>query len=270
MTLRLADYEAALRPEGDLAEALAVSQRRLRRVQRARTAHGGRAIIVIEGWHASERGNAIRRLATGLDPRHLRAWPIGAPNVEEEGRHWLQRFWAKLPARGEIALFDGSWYRHVLADRVEGPGGKIEWKRACDEINEFEARQVEAGAAIVKLFLHVTAEEQRRRLADRLTQPWSASTVSPEALRQHARYGDYAAATEQMFARTDTRWAPWTVVAAGRAKPARIAILDRVATVLEKGFPAIPPEADPRIVAEARRLGIVRADEGGGAAEGGV
>ena len=102
--------------------------------------HKKKAIIVCEGWDAAGKGGAIQRLTAECDPRAYQVWPIAAPTEEEKAHHYLWRFWQRLPAAGEIAIFDRSWYGRVLVERVEGFASEAEWRRAYDEINEFEAQ----------------------------------------------------------------------------------------------------------------------------------
>jgi hypothetical protein len=133
------------------------------------------------------------------DPRHFAVWPIKAPTPEEKSRHFLWRFWAKLPGAGEISVFDRSWYGRVLVERVEGFASKAEWRRGYDEINEFEAQQTDDGTAIVKLFIHVSAEVQDERLRARVEHPWKRWKVTPEDFRNRAKRADYVEATGDMF-----------------------------------------------------------------------
>jgi polyphosphate kinase 2 (PPK2 family) len=210
-------------------------------------------MIVCEGWDAAGKGGAIQRLTAKWDPRAFQVWPIKAPTAEEKGRHFLWRFWNRLPAAGEIAVFDRSWYGRVLVERVEGIASEGEWHRAYDEINEFEAQQIFDGAAIVKLFFHVTRETQDSRLKARLEHPWKRWKVTAEDFRNRARRADYLAAAEEMFARTDTRWAPWTVIDGNDKKAARIAALTAIADALGQAVPMEPPRADPQAEALARQ-----------------
>src|SRR3546814_1229353 len=106
------------------------------------------------------------------DPRYFEVWPISAPTEEECDRHFLWRFWQKLPGSQDINVFDRSWYGRVLVERVENLCSEAEWRRAYDEINEFEAQQIDSGTNIVKLFVHTTQQEQDERLAARLSTPW--------------------------------------------------------------------------------------------------
>jgi polyphosphate kinase 2 (PPK2 family) len=253
MPIRLSDYETGAAYPGDYEADLEKLQKRLDRSLVATIVHGKRAMIVAEGWDASGKGGAIQRLTAGWDPRAFEVWPVKAPTAEEKARHFLWRFWAKLPAAGEIAIFDRSWYGRVLVERVEGFASETEWRRAYDEINEFEAQQCFDGTLVVKLFFHVTREVQDERLKARLAHPWKRWKVTAEDFRNRARRADYVAATEEMLARTDTRWAPWTVIDGGDKKAARIAALTAVADALAAAVPADPPPADPEIEALARQ-----------------
>jgi polyphosphate kinase 2 (PPK2 family) len=261
MAILLSDYESGRALDGDYAEQLAAVQRRLARIQVAYIVHGRRAIVMVEGWDASGKGGVIWRLTAGLDVRHVAVWPIGAPTPTERARHFLWRFWTKLPADGDINVFDRGWYGRVLADRVDRRATEKEWRRAYDEINEFEAQQKDSGTTIVKLFLHVTQEEQDRRFRARLADPWKRWKIGADAVRARDQRADYVAAIEAMFDKTDTRWAPWKAIDAGDKRQARIAALTHVANMLEKAVPMKPPALDADITRLAsERFGMVLAD----------
>ena len=253
MAIDLSEYEKGAKFDGEYSDALDALQERLSRIQVAHIVHRRRALIVIEGWDASGKGGAIQRLTAEWDPRAFQVWPIAAPTEEEKARHFLWRFWKKLPAAGEIAVFDRSWYGRVLVERVEGLATEAEWRRAFDEINEFEAQQCFDGAAIVKLFFHVTQEIQDERLQARLDHPWKRWKVHKEDFRNRARRGDYLVAIAEMFERTDTRWAPWIAIDGNNKKASRIAALTAIADALEAGVPMDPPSASPEIEALARQ-----------------
>ena len=248
----LSDYESGAEYDGDYDDALDKLQKRLAHVQAAHIVHGKRSVIVFEGWDAAGKGGAIQRLTAKWDPRAFRVWPVKAPTAEEKGHHFLWRFWKKLPASGCVAIFDRSWYGRVLVERVEGFADEAEWRRAYDEINEYEAQQNFDGTTIVKLFFHVTQEEQDKRLKARLDHPWKRWKVNAEDFRNRARRPDYLSAAAEMFARTDTRWAPWTAIDGNDKKSARIAALTAIADALEAAVPMNPPEASPEIEALAR------------------
>ncbi len=252
MAIDLADYEAGLKPPENDEAALAEVQARLARIQAAHIVHGSRSIILFEGWDAAGKGGMIKRMTAELDPRYFQVWPIGAPTAEEKARHFLWRFWQKLPGAREIAVFDRSWYGRVAVERVEGYATEAEWRRGYDEINEFEAQLIDNGTHLVKLFVHVTQEEQDKRLADRLDNPWKRWKTGADDYRNRARRADYLEAYADMFAETDTRWAPWAVIDGNRKKAARLAALTHIADALEAKVPMAMPDADPAIVALAR------------------
>jgi polyphosphate kinase 2 (PPK2 family) len=245
MAIALSDYESGPKLEVDYADALAEVQQRLKQVHIAHIVHKRRAIIMFEGWDASGKGGTIQRVTSEWDPRYFEVWPIKAPTPPELARHFLWRFWTKLPAAGHINLFDRSWYGRVLVERVEGYATKAEWHRAYDEINEFEAQQKDDGTTIVKLFLHTTQEEQDKRFKARLEHPWKRWKINPDDFRNREKRAAYLEAMEEMFDRTDTRWAPWQVIDGTHKKYARIAALTHIADVLEKAVPMSPPKTDP-------------------------
>jgi AMP-polyphosphate phosphotransferase len=251
VTIDLSDYETGARYRGNYADDLDAVQERLSRILVAHIVHKRRSLVVCEGWDAAGKGGAIQRMTAEWDPRAFRVWPIAAPTAEEKARHFLWRFWQKLPGSGSVAIFDRSWYGRVLVERVEGLASEGEWRRAYDEINEFEAQQAYDGATIVKLFFHVTQETQDARLKARLDHPWKRWKVTAEDFRNRARRDAYLAAAHDMFERTDTRWAPWKAIDGNNKKAARIAALTTVAEALEAACPVKPPEADPEVLAIA-------------------
>ncbi len=241
----------------DYQKRLAELQLRLLILQQRYVAEGRRAVVVFEGWDAAGKGGAIRRLNERLDPRHLDAWSIAAPTPEEQGRHYLYRFWTRLPARGDIAIFDRSWYGRVLVERVEGFARKSEWKRAYAEINAFEEMLADDGVVLLKLFVHISAEEQLARFAERLKKPHKRWKLTLEDVRNREKRAEYEAAIAEMFAKTHTKHAPWRVVSGEYKLNGRIEVLEAVAEALGKDVPATPPPMDPAVEAELRRrLGL--------------
>jgi polyphosphate kinase 2 (PPK2 family) len=254
MAIDLADYEAGPHYEGDYDEALAELQERLSNLFVSLHVHRKKAVILCEGWDASGKGGAIQRLTAQCDPRTYKVWPIAAPTEDEKAHHYLWRFWNRMPAAGEVSIFDRSWYGRVLVERVEGFAKDAEWRRAYDEINELEAQLSYDGATIVKLFFHVTQEEQDERFEKRLDHPWKRWKVTAEDLRNRGRRKEYLAAMNDMFEQTDTRWAPWTAIDGNNKKSARIAALTRVAEALSSACPAKPPPASPEMERLAQKL----------------
>ena len=254
MTLNLSDYESGAKYKGDYEADLEDLQERLSTILVAHIVNQRRSVIVCEGWDAAGKGGAIQRITAQWDPRAFSVWPIKAPTPEEKARHFLWRFWNKLPGAGEIGIFDRSWYGRVLVERVEGFATPAQWRRGYDEINEFEAQQNDDGTAIVKLFFHITQETQDERLKARLDHPWKRWKVTEEDFRNRARRDDYLAATQDMFAQTNTRWAPWTIIDGNNKKAARIAALTAVADALEGAVPMKPPPASREVQALAAAI----------------
>jgi polyphosphate kinase 2 (PPK2 family) len=254
MAINLWDYESGAPHEGDYKVDLKALQERLSRLFVANLVHKRKAIIVCEGWDAAGKGGAIQRMTALGDPRAYKVWPIVAPSDEEKAHHYLWRFWQRMPKAGEVAIFDRSWYGRVLVERVEGFASEAEWRRAYDEINELEAQLGADGTLIVKLFFHVTQEVQDERLKARLDHPWKRWKVGPEDIRNRARRKDYLAAIKDMFAETDTHWAPWSVIDGNDKKAARIAALGRVAEALAAVLPSDPPPTRPDMKQLAQAL----------------
>lgn len=257
MPIDLSSYEAGTPYPGNYAVDIAKLQKRLAHIQVAHIVHKRRAVVMFEGWDAGGKGGAIQRLTSEWDPRYYEVWPIAAPTEEEKARHFLWRFWTRLPMDGDISVFDRSWYGRVLVERVEGYASEAEWRRGYDEINEFEAQQADSGTTIVKLFLHVTQAEQDKRLKDRLDHPWKRWKTGVDDYRNRAKRAEYLEAMAEMFERTDTRWAPWYVIDGNDKEAARIAALTKIADRLEANVPMIPPELDPKVDKIARQaLGL--------------
>ncbi|MET0241098.1 MAG: polyphosphate kinase [Sphingobium sp.] len=247
MAIDLSDYEKGTPFDGDYAKALRRVQKRLEHAQTAHIIHGRRSVVMLEGWDAAGKGGIIKRMTARMDPRFYHVWPISAPDEVERGHHFLWRFWSRLPADRQIAIFDRSWYGRVLVERVEGFAKKADWTRAYHEINAFEAQQVESGTAIVKLFLHITQDTQDRELADRLDDPWKRWKTGADDYRNRARRGDYLKAMKAMFTRTDTDAAPWIVVDGNDRRAGRIAALTAIAEALEAHVPMKMPALDPAV-----------------------
>lgn len=252
MGAKLKSYESGEKYDGDYDADLRALQERLARIQASYITYGNSAIIAVEGWDASGKGGAIARLTAGWDPRWYEVWPIGAPTEEERVRHFLWRFWKRLPGKGEINIFDRTWYGRVLVERIEGFCSKAQWQRGYDEINEFEAQQRDSGVVLIKIFMHVTQEEQDQRLRARLKDPWKRWKTGLEDYRNREKREAYLEAYQDMLERCDTRWAPWKIIDANNKKAARIAFLTTVADQLEKHTNMSPPPLDPELERVAR------------------
>jgi AMP-polyphosphate phosphotransferase len=202
-------------------------------LQRSLTDTKHNVLVVVEGPDAAGKGGAIRRLVEKLDPRTYRVYSIVRPTQEEYRHHYLWRFWNKLPSYGEIAIFDRSWYGRVLVERVEGFATPAEWKRAYREINEFERILMDDGSIIVKIYLHISKEEQLERFKRREADPLKHWKITDEDWRNRRRWDEHNEAAEDMFDQTSTPGAPWTVIEANFKWYARLKILKTAIKAIE-------------------------------------
>ena len=235
-------------------ERLEQQQLLLRQIQQAYLATGDRAVIVFEGWDAGGKGGTIRRMSAVMDPRGFKVWPIAAPRNFHKERHFLYRFWERVPPVGAISVFDRSWYGRVLVERVERLTPEEDWRRGYREIIEFERMLHDDGARIVKIFMHITPEEQLRRFEQRLTDPMKRWKLTYEDFRNRDRRPDYEVAVEEMVARTSSEFAPWHVIPANNKKYARIKALSLITATLGKGVDLGPPPMDEAAKAQAREV----------------
>jgi polyphosphate kinase 2 (PPK2 family) len=242
--VELADYERRL---GSM-------QSILQAIQQAYLGTRERAVIVLEGWDTAGKGGVVRRLGWVLDPRSFKVHPISAPSSHEKAKHYLQRFWEKLPEHGQIVVFDRSWYGRVLVERVEGFAKKREWRRGYEEINQFERLLAEDGIRIAKIFLHISPGEQIRRFKDRVNNPLKRWKLSYEDFRNRERWADYEIAIEDMMEETSTKRAPWYLVPANDKLFGRIAVFKILIDRLGKGVNLKPRPLDPKIAERAAQL----------------
>lgn len=191
-------------------------------------------LVMFEGWDASGKGGAIKRLTAAIDPRHVRVAQFAAPTLAELRHHWLHRFWGPLPGRGGMAVYDRSWYGRVLVERVEELTPEREWRRSYGEIREFERQLVDDGAIIVKFWLHISDEEQLARFERRRTDPLKSWKLTAEDWRNRDKRDDYVAAVEEMVAETDTAHAPWDLIPAESKRWARVAVVETTVRRIEQ------------------------------------
>ncbi len=201
--------------------------------------------VVFEGWDASGKGGAIKRLVAPLDPRHVRVVQFAAPTPDERRHHFLWRFWPALPGWGGMAVLDRSWYGRVLVERVEGLATRAEWLRAYDEINDFEQSLAAEGTIIVKLWLQISAEEQLKRFEKRAADPLRAWKLTDEDWTNRSKRGEYEQAVEEMLARTDQPRAPWHAISAESKRYARVAVVRTVIEAIESGMRSWGREPPP-------------------------
>lgn len=200
-------------------------------------------VLVFEGWDAAGKGGAIKRITEKLDPRGYTVYPISAPQGEDKTRHYLYRFWRRLPEPGQIAIFDRSWYGRVLVERVEGFAPEEAWRRAFHEINSFERQLIDWGAVVAKFWVHISRDEQLRRFEERQRIGYKSWKLTDEDWRNRDKWEQYEEAVEEMLMRTSTRHAPWTLVAGNDKYHARVAVLSTVVDTLSAHLNYRP--ADP-------------------------
>ena len=221
--------------------ALPLLQQRLYELEKACWDHGVPTVVVFEGWDAAGKGTTIATLSQRLDPRGFKLYPITAPRTYEQQRPWLWRFWLKVPNRGEMVIFDNSWYRRVLAERVENAVPEKAWRQAYRDISEFERMLAADGAAIVKFFLHISRKEQKRRFKAIEADPLEAWRVSKEDWARHKDYDRYLVAAEEMLEMTESEYAPWTIVEATSKWYARRKVFDVLIAAMEQRLGADAP-----------------------------
>jgi polyphosphate kinase 2 (PPK2 family) len=200
-------------------------------------------VIVFEGWDAAGKGGAIKRITEKLDPRGYTVYPISAPEGEDKTRHYLYRFWRRLPEKGQIAIFDRSWYGRVLVERVEGFASESEWKRGFKEINSFERQLRDFGTVLAKYWVQISRDEQLRRFEERKRIGYKAWKLTDEDWRNRGKWSDYEEAVEEMLLKTSTLTAPWTLVEGNDKYHARARILSTLVELLSRELGYEP--ADP-------------------------
>ena len=216
-------------------------QERLYDLEKTCWDQGVPTIIAFEGWDASGKGTAIGAITQRLDPRGFKLYPIAAPRTYEQRRPWLWRFWLKVPNRGEMILFDRSWYGRVLEERVERTITEKSWRQAYRDIVEFERTLADDGTTILKFFFHISKKEQRKRFEAIEADPLEAWRVTDADWARHKKYDEYVAASEEMLEQTDTEYAPWTIVEATSKWHARKKVFDTLIAAMEKSLGANAP-----------------------------
>jgi AMP-polyphosphate phosphotransferase len=189
--------------------------------------------VVFEGWDASGKGGAIKRLVAPLDPRHVRVAQFSAPTSDEKRHHFLWRFWPVLPGWGGMAVLDRSWYGRVLVERVEGFATQEQWRRAFDEIVNFEQSLADEGMILVKFWMHVSADAQLARFESRRDDPLKSWKLTQEDWRNREKRPAYEEAVEDMIVRTDHAGGRWHVVSGEDKRWARVDVLRRVCDAIE-------------------------------------
>jgi polyphosphate kinase 2 (PPK2 family) len=216
-------------------------------------------VIVLEGWDAAGKGDTIEKLVGRLDPRGYKVHAIYAPNVEEQLRPFLWRFWTRIPGKGEIAIFDRSWYHRVLVERVQGDISRQQWQSAYAEINEFERMLTDDGVAIVKFWLHISEKEQRKRFRKIEKSKYDSWRVTKQDWKAHKQYEDYFEAADEMLERTNTAYAPWTIVEATDKYYRRLKVFKTLAETMRTALDAREETAEAPAKAKGKRARLTQA-----------
>ncbi len=190
-------------------------------------------VLGFEGWDAGGKGGAIKRLTEKMDPRGYVVNPTASPNDIEKAHHYLWRFWRAMPKDGHVAIFDRTWYGRVMVERIEGFCTKGEWQRAYKEINDMEKDLYDAGAVVVKFWMHIDKDEQKRRFTERQENPEKRWKITDEDWRNREKWDLYEDAVNEMLLRTSTDYAPWVVVEGNDKYYARIKVLETVVNAIE-------------------------------------
>lgn len=207
---------------------------------------GLKVVVIFEGRDAAGKGGAIKRISECLNPRICKVVALAAPTEKERGQWYFQRYVAQLPAAGEIALFDRSWYNRAGVERVMGfctQQEYVEFLRSCPE---FEHMLQRAGIVLVKYWFSVSDEEQEKRFQDRLNDPTKRWKLSPMDLEARARWVAYSRAKDDMFAATDTTRSPWHVVEADDKKRARLNCISHLLSQIDYEDLTPPPLKLPK------------------------
>ena len=183
-------------------------------------------VIAYEGWDAAGKGGNIKRITGALDPRGYTVHPIASPEPHEKARHYLWRFWNRLPKTGHIAIFDRTWYGRVMVERLEGFCSENDWQRAYNEMNEFEKELADWGAVVIKFWVQIDNQTQLDRFTDRQNTPEKQWKITDEDWRNRDKWDLYEDAVNEMLQKTSTTYAPWYILESVDKKYARIKALE--------------------------------------------
>jgi polyphosphate kinase 2 (PPK2 family) len=214
--------------------------------------------VLFEGWDASGKGGAIRRLVGPMDPRHVRVATFAAPTYDEKRHHFLLRFWSSLPGWGGMAVLDRSWYGRVLVERVEGFATVDQWTRGYDEIVDFERSLALEGMILLKFWMHISDEEQLRRFKRRDREPLKTWKLTAEDWRNREKRTAYEQAIEDMLERTDHPLARWHLIEGESKRYARVKVVETAVREIERGMRDRgfePPEPRPRPAGKTKTTG---------------
>jgi polyphosphate kinase 2 len=216
--MRRKEYEAAL----------AKLQGELVAMQEWVKASGARVCVVFEGRDTAGKGGTIKRLVERVSPRVFRVVALPTPTEREKSQMYVQRYLGHFPAAGEVIIFDRSWYNRAGVERVMGFCTPEQTAQFLETVPAFERAMIDSGIILVKYWLEVCPEEQTRRLESRIDDPRKVWKLSDMDLKSYGRWAEYAHARDDMFAATDTAWAPWWVAHTDNKKRGRLNIISHL------------------------------------------
>lgn len=215
------------------------AQKKLKKLHNKIYNKGIPVVIAYEGWDAAGKGGNIKRLTSALDARGFEVHPIASPDIHEKNRHFLWRFWTRLPKTGHIAIFDRTWYGRVMVERLEGFCSENDWQRAYNEINEFEKNLTDWGAVVIKFWIHIDKETQLKRFHEREANPEKRWKITEEDWRNREKWDQYEVAVDEMIEKTSTEFAPWRVIQSNDKYFARIQAINYVIAAIEEKLNSI-------------------------------
>lgn len=248
--LRLADVdpEATVDAPGNKQKTVEVTESLLARLSELQDRFWAQRrnslLLVLQGMDTSGKDGTISHVARGLNPQGIRVATFKQPTEEELSHDYLWRVHKQMPALGELCVFNRSHYEDVLIVRVHGLVPEDRWKRRYEQINAFEEMLTQEGMTVVKCFLHISREEQARRLRARLEDPTKRWKFKMGDLAERARWDDYWAAYEEALTRTSTEWAPWRIISADHKWYRNYAISKILVDALERLHPEYPQPED--------------------------
>jgi PPK2 family polyphosphate:nucleotide phosphotransferase len=232
----------------DVADELAAARKRIAELQaRLYAEHRRSVLIVLQAMDTGGKDGAIKGVFQGVNPQGCQVWSFKAPSAEERDHDFLWRYHQRVPAAGMIHIFNRSHYEDVLVVRVKSLVPEKVWRERYEAINDFERQLTASGVTLVKFFLHISREEQRRRLQARLDDPSKHWKFSSNDLAERVRWDDYQLAFEEAMTRCSTPYAPWYVVPANVKWFRNLVVARTIADTLaamDPQYPAAEPDLD--------------------------
>jgi polyphosphate kinase 2 (PPK2 family) len=214
-------------------------RRRLLQLQQACWSAAIPSVLVVEGWDAAGKGDIVRKLTERMEPRGYDVHYLSdEPRTYELGMPWMWRFWLAAPAHGKMAIFDRSWYRRALVERVGKKASELSWHQKLRDVTDFERTLTDEGCVLIKLFLHISKKEQKKRYRKAAQDPALQWKLDEKGAIRPGKYKDYLPALEEMLAHTDVASNPWTILAATHRRYARVTAFETLVARLEEALVA--------------------------------